>query len=601
MKFLGMNTPLSAKAIAALTALAFGAAIGGYLIVNSLREPAPESGAPQEEKAEEKAPTALTTVTVYPATRAWTSVAIGASSTQEATITNTGKEPFIMTKFADEGGADLTQTNDCPAIGVALEPGKSCTIIVTFAPKTTGEQTKVFSFYGNVEGGRVFLVTRGTGTNPEGLDLSPGSLTFPDEVTVGRSSAPMTVTVTNKASGPLNITNISTSADFSQKHNCPATIASKATCTITVTFVPTAVGLRHGTLTVKDSGIGSPHSIPLLGEGKAAGTPLVLLAATIEFGSVTIGESRTNSWKMTNTGGGNLTIKSITRSGSTDFSETHTCGVTLAADASCTFTVIFKPTSAGSKTGSVTIEHNAGVGKTVLFLTGTGVEVLVPKPSVSLAPTSLAFGIQRVGTTSSPKSITLTNTGSASLSVSSITAAGDFDETHTCGITLAAGASCYISVTFVPSVEGIRTGSVTIVDDASGSPHVVPLSGTGENPPSPQRGQLQLNSTTYVVGEADGSVVITVTRTDGSDGIVGIYFSTSNGTALSAQDFTLVSGTLTFNSGETVKTFTVPIIDDAIPEGEETFTVHLSSPTGGATLGVNTAEVRITDNDIHQQ
>jgi hypothetical protein len=104
-------------------------------------------------------------------------------------------------------------------------------------------------------------------------------------------------------------------------------------------------------------------------------------------------------------------------------------------------------------------------------------------PAVSLSPTSLTFSSQTVNTTSAAQSVTLTNSGNAALTISSIgisgANAGDFSQTNTCGSSLAAGASCTISVTFKPTATGTRTAAVSIADNATGSPHTVSLTGTG--------------------------------------------------------------------------------------------------------------------------
>lgn len=103
-------------------------------------------------------------------------------------------------------------------------------------------------------------------------------------------------------------------------------------------------------------------------------------------------------------------------------------------------------------------------------------------PKATLSTSGLAFGNQLVGAASSSQSITLTNDGNAALSISSITASGDFSLTSNCPIsptTLAINASCTINVVFTPSASGARSGSVTITDNASGSPQSVTLSGNG--------------------------------------------------------------------------------------------------------------------------
>ena len=112
-------------------------------------------------------------------------------------------------------------------------------------------------------------------------------------------------------------------------------------------------------------------------------------------------------------------------------------------------------------------------------------------------------------------------------------------------------------------------------------------------------GSIQLSAAAYSVGEAGGTVTITATRTGGSSGAVGVSYATANGTATAGSDYTATSGKLDWADGDTAnKNITVPITNDALDEPDETFTVRLSAPTGGAKLGLpNSATVTITDND----
>jgi hypothetical protein len=106
--------------------------------------------------------------------------------------------------------------------------------------------------------------------------------------------------------------------------------------------------------------------------------------------------------------------------------------------------------------------------------------------AVTLSPPDLTFSSQAVGTTSSPQTATLTNTGETTLDFTSIVVAGadagDFAETNTCSTSLPVGASCTISVTFTPAALGARTAAVTITDNAPSSPQTVALSGAGTPP-----------------------------------------------------------------------------------------------------------------------
>jgi Abnormal spindle-like microcephaly-assoc'd, ASPM-SPD-2-Hydin len=109
-------------------------------------------------------------------------------------------------------------------------------------------------------------------------------------------------------------------------------------------------------------------------------------------------------------------------------------------------------------------------------LTGT-----VNGPAVTLSAATMSLGGQVVGTTSSAHTVTLTNSGNAALSITSMAITNGFAQANTCGASIAAGASCTITVTFTPSVAGEITGTLSVTDNAFGSPQQLSLSGTGQD------------------------------------------------------------------------------------------------------------------------
>lgn len=115
----------------------------------------------------------------------------------------------------------------------------------------------------------------------------------------------------------------------------------------------------------------------------------------------------------------------------------------------------------------------------------TSATAVTSAPNATLSPTSLTFSTQGIGTTSAAKAVTLKNTGTASLTITSMAItginAGDFAQTHNCGSSLAAGANCTISVTFRPTASGTRTAAVSLADNAAGGMQVVALSGIGSH------------------------------------------------------------------------------------------------------------------------
>jgi hypothetical protein len=293
---------------------------------------------------------------------------------------------------------------------------------------------------------------------------------------VGSTSPSQTVTLTNAGAAPLTLSSISTIDDFAQSNACGSVIPPGGKCTITVVFKPGAAGLHTGMLTINDSAPGSPHTAFLSGTGTGGMfAPAVSVSTSnVAFGAVRIGTaSDTQTVSVANTGASKLNITNIGVDG--DFSSTDTCGYSIAAGASCTLTLRFTPAAIGTRTGRVTITDDAATSPQTIVLSGTG-----GMGQLTLSPTALTFASQTVGTPSAAQTVTVTNSGEASVTILSVTAAGDFAQTNTCTDPLAAGSgTCTITVTFTPQAAGTRTGALSIVDDAPGSPHAIVLSGSG--------------------------------------------------------------------------------------------------------------------------
>jgi hypothetical protein len=206
-----------------------------------------------------------------------------------------------------------------------------------------------------------------------------------------------------------------------------------------------------------------------------------LSPTSLAFGNQSVGTPSTaQTVTLSNTGSATLSITSLALAGTnaSDFAQSNTCGSSLAASANCTISVTFTPVASGSRTASVSITDNASGSPQAVSLSGTGTARVV-----SLSPTSLAFGNQSVSTTSTAQTVTLSNTGTAALSITSLTLTGtnasDFDESNTCGGSLAAGGNCTIAVWFTPSIAGTEAASLSMADNASSGAQTVSLSGAG--------------------------------------------------------------------------------------------------------------------------
>jgi hypothetical protein len=241
--------------------------------------------------------------------------------------------------------------------------------------------------------------------------------------------------------------------------------------------MPTTAGAFQTTL--KGASDAFVAKLPLL-------LPVVVSPASLDFGTQLVGAATApQTVTLTNNNATALAITSISvvatapPAAGTDFAIAPggTCAASLPAGMSCTVNVTFTPSVASTELAKLVFTDGDPSSPQFATLTGTGTN---SAPVVLLTPTSLNFGGQLVTTTSSPaKTITLKNNGNATLNIMSIASSGDFAETNTCGASLPAGMTCMINVTFTPTTTGVRTGTITITDNANGSPRTVSLTGTG--------------------------------------------------------------------------------------------------------------------------
>jgi hypothetical protein len=310
-----------------------------------------------------------------------------------------------------------------------------------------------------------------------GPSLSPGSLTFANQG-LGTTSPSQPITLINGGSTTLTISSITftgtNSTDFGQNNNC-SSVAPGDNCTINVTFTPGGLGTRTALLNVNDNGSNSPQTASLTGTGVAAVT---LSSSSISFGSVYIGGSATaKPVTLTNNQSVPLTNINITIIGASAYSQVNTCGASIPANGQCTVTVTFTPTTTGAQTATVNIADNASNSPQTISLTGSGAVAL------SLSPTSLNFGTVTVGSTSGAKSITILNHEKAAVTFSNAQITGanssNFSIVNNTCANLQSGATCTVSVTFSPSAQGTRKGTLTLTDSAANSPQTAPLQGVG--------------------------------------------------------------------------------------------------------------------------
>jgi hypothetical protein len=397
--------------------------------------------------------------------------------------------------------------------------------------------------------GRASAVTATT------VSFSATSLTFGTQV-VGTSSGAQFTTITNTGSTTLTFSaSFTGDFGFAGVGTCGSTVVPGASCTISVKFTPTAAGTRTGTLTLTDNTGNSPQTISLTGIGST--TSAIAPSITTQPASRTVTAGQTAAFTVVATGttplGYQWKKNGTAVSGAT--SSSYTTPATTSSDNGAQFTVTVS-NSAGSVTSN---------GATLTVST-------VSAPKVSLSATSLTFGSQAVGTSSVVRFTTLTNTGNATLTFSAVVS-GDFafGGVGTCGSSVAAGASCTISVKFTPTTTGTRTGGVTLTDNAGNSPQTISLTGIG--------------STTSAVAVAPSITTQPASRTV-TAGQTAAFTVAATGTAPLTYQWKR-NGTAI--SGATSSSYTTPATTSS--DNGAQFTVAVSNSAGNVTSNAATLTV----------
>lgn len=383
-------------------------------------------------------------------------------------------------------------------------------------------------------------------TNAPSVTLSATSLSFASQ-NVGSTSAAQTLTVSNaaNATAALAFTAIGTTAgsDFSVSGgtcSTGATVAAGSSCTVNLSFRPTAAGTRNGTLTFAHNGAGGRSDVSLSGTGVST-TPVASASpATLTFSSVVGTASLPLRVTLSNTGTGNLVLSSLALGGThaSDFglagSSTCSAITTLAGGSSCAIDVVFTPGATGSRSSTLTVAHNATGGPTTLTLVGTG--TATAQPGIALDATSIDLGNQVVEVSSSARTITLTNSGAASLALNGITLTGSDSSTFVLGGTCRAGSSvaargtCTITVAMRPVTLGTKVATLNITSNAPTGTATVAVRGVSVNTPAPEVGlsQAALDFGSVTFGVRSIARTVTLSNNGTAAMTIGSIASTSS-------------------------------------------------------------------------
>ena len=451
------------------------------------------------------------------------------SAPQLITVTNTtgAAIPVTSVKFSGANVTQFGQTNNC---GSSIAAGASCTVHVVYSPTAAGTQAVWLNVNGGGTAGSKATAITANGVAP--FTLTPATLTFPGTAP-NTLSAPQAVTLTNTGTAGLPIGSITftgiNASQYTQTNTCGASVALGATCAINVVFAPTFSGGPSAYLSV-NGGPGVINTVKVSGSGDE---PFTVAPATVNFGGVPVNSTSTAlTAKITNTGTASMPFISIAISGANaaEFTQTNNCGTALAGGASCTVSILFAPLATGAQTATLTVDVPGVIHTSTL--NGTGTAGAVP---FTVSPASLSFGGIPVNTQSSAQPVTVTNTGTAPLPITSIgltgSKAGQFTQTSTCGSSVAVGTSCTVSVTFAPTVVASPNATLA-VSGGPGTTDNVTVTGTGFEPFTLSTAALAFGS--VAVNTASAAQAVSLTNTGSAAlPVTGISFSGAGGSAYS--------------------------------------------------------------------
>jgi hypothetical protein len=406
---------------------------------------------------------------VSPASLTFAKQAVGTTSASQAvTLTNTGTAALDLTSFT--ATESFLVQDDCPA---SLQAGATCKAYVTFAPEMVETYSGELTILSNGQNPKVVLSLTGVSyQDPPVIRVTPASLTFSLQ-SIDTLSPAQTVTVTNTGGSALDLT-LSITSGFVQKSTCAATLARGKSCTVSVQFDPQYAGAQSGALILANNSATPTVSVKLTGTGRSLPGKLSVTPSSLSFPAESVNvTSPAQTVTVKNIGGSTLDLIGFAITGA--FSESTNCGTSLAAGASCTVRITYTPTSSAPTQGTLIVSATGAVAQGVVTLTGAGA---IKPAAIQLTPSPLTFPSQIVSTSSAARALTVTNTGGQPLAIGKVQTTGPFTATSHCAASLAASASCTISVVFHPLQAGAKTGVLTVSNSSARPTATAALSGT---------------------------------------------------------------------------------------------------------------------------
>lgn len=426
---------------------------------------------------------------VSPESIAFSSVALGDSDSQEVTLWNSEGGALdvgtITTIGADAGEFSIT-SDGCS--NSSLASGSGCDFSIEFQPSAVGAFTASASIAW--AGGPEIVALSGQGTQP-GVALTPTNLDF-GSTPVDTTTPVATVTAQSTGTAPVTLGSVTlsgaNSGEFSiVADNCSgAVVPAGADCVVELTATPGGTGARTAQLDVPSDAPSSPDATSLSVTGTLP--EIGLTPSEVDFGDVRVDQtSGVQGVTIENTGSAPLEIDPLVLGGtqSSDFAlQSDTCSTqTLAPGATCLFEVSVTPAATGSRSAEVVVASNAPSSPDPVPLSANGIE-----SAVGFAPATVDFGDARVGQTSTAQTLTVENTGSASLNLGTLALSGagaselSIMSDDCSSQELAPAATCDVELTVTPDDAGAIVADLAVPSDAPTSPDLVSLHANGVEP-----------------------------------------------------------------------------------------------------------------------
>jgi hypothetical protein len=415
------------------------------------------------------------------------------------------------------------------------------------------------------------------------LTATPASVSF-GNVQVGTSQS-QSGTLTNTGVTNLTITQAAvTGPGFSTTGlSLPLTLIPGQSTSFSVVFAPQSTGSASGTLALTNNGSSSTLSVALSGTAVAAGS-LSATPTSFSFGSLQVGTNQTQTETLKNIGGDSLTISQATVSGA-GFSYTGlSLPLTLAANQSMTFGVVFAPTAAAASSGSISLTITGSSTTVDIALSGTG----VAPATLTATPASLTFTNITVGQ-SQAQTETVKNVGgeNATISLATVAGTGFSISGISAPVTLNPGQSASFSVTFAPESAGSFPGSVAIDSNASNPTLNIGLTGSAVTQSVGTLAVSSVNVGSVVVG-ISGTQTGTLSASGASVSVSSVSLSGTNPSEFSISGLTFpVTVTTTQPVTFTVK-FT-PGATGAASASASFASTASNTPTAGSLTGTGAA------------